>query len=219
MASGLTRGSGQARKPPPRPIPQDIIDFGNRYSLAQRIQCLTLITEGFSSAGIERKTGVKERLQRNIKKAQESDPRILEYYVAGGERSGRPKEISDEVEEGLLANVRGSRSGISQASCISVIRLLTHANRKLRCGLGIGGWAVPRRGWALFSHPRIESFSSLLSIPPRQHLYIGYPQNLTCQLVYGDMVYITEQNSWSAVSQTSRSQPCNLPQPKPSSTV
>jgi hypothetical protein len=47
IASGLTRGSGQARKPPPRPIPQDIIDFGNRYSLAQRIQCLTLITEVF----------------------------------------------------------------------------------------------------------------------------------------------------------------------------
>jgi hypothetical protein len=50
---------------------------------------LTLITEGFSSAGIERKTGVKERLQRNIKKAaRESegfDPRILEYYVADGE--------------------------------------------------------------------------------------------------------------------------------------
>jgi hypothetical protein len=46
----------------------------------------------------------------------EIDPRILEYCVADGERSGRPKEISDEVEEGLLANVRGSRSGISLAS-------------------------------------------------------------------------------------------------------
>ena len=73
MASGLTGGSGQARKPAPRPIPQDIIDFGNHYSFTQTIQCLTLITEGFSSAGIERKTGVKERLQRNIKKARESE--------------------------------------------------------------------------------------------------------------------------------------------------
>ena len=43
--------------------------------------------------------------------ASANDPRILEYYVADGERSGRP-EISDEVEEGLLVNVRGSRSGI-----------------------------------------------------------------------------------------------------------
>jgi hypothetical protein len=41
----------------------------------------------------------------------------LLYYVADGERSGRPKEISDEVEEGQLADVRGSRSDISLASC------------------------------------------------------------------------------------------------------
>jgi hypothetical protein len=102
MASGMTRASGQARKlPPPRPIPQDIIDFGDRYSLAQRIQCLTLITEGFSSAEIERKTHVKERTQRNIRKKAfergfrpEIDPRILEHHVINGERPGRPKEIS-----------------------------------------------------------------------------------------------------------------------------
>jgi hypothetical protein len=46
------------------------------------------------------------------KTASANDPRILGYYVADGERSGRPKEISDQVEEGLLVNVRGSRSGI-----------------------------------------------------------------------------------------------------------
>ena len=51
------------------------------------------------------------------KTASANDPRILEYYVADGERSGRPKEISDEVEEGQLADVRGSRSDISLASC------------------------------------------------------------------------------------------------------
>jgi hypothetical protein len=37
--------------------------------------------------------------------ASANDPRILEYYVVDGERSGRLKEISDEAEEGLLANV------------------------------------------------------------------------------------------------------------------
>jgi len=45
---------------------------------------LTLITEGFSSAGIERKTGVKERLQRNIKKARESEgvrPRLILAFL------------------------------------------------------------------------------------------------------------------------------------------
>src|SRR4051812_6942128 len=71
------------------------------------------------------------------------------------------------------------------------------------------GRAVPSRGWALFSHSQIERFQSLLSIPSRQHLYVGCPQNTTCQLVYGDTVYITKQNSWSAFSQTSRSQPCD----------
>jgi hypothetical protein len=83
IASGLIRGSGQARKPPPRPVPQDIFYFGNHYSLVQRIQCLTLITKGFSSAGIERKTGVKERLQRNIKKkARESEGFRLTLILA-----------------------------------------------------------------------------------------------------------------------------------------
>jgi hypothetical protein len=169
---------------------------------------------------------VKERLQRNIKKAPESDgfqteidPRILEYYVADGERSGRPKEISDEVEESLLANVRGSRSGISLASYAICDSTSTMQIANCAAALALGGGAVPRRRWALFSHSRIESFWSLLSIPPRQHLYVGCPQNTTCQLVYGDTVYITKQNSWSAVSQTNRSQPYNLPQPKPSSTV
>jgi hypothetical protein len=69
MSNSLARATGQGRKPPPpRPLPQDIVDNGYRYSLAQRIQCLALITEHFSAAAIERKTGVKQRTQSNIKK-------------------------------------------------------------------------------------------------------------------------------------------------------
>jgi hypothetical protein len=40
-------------RPPARPLPQDVIDNGNRYTLVQRVQCLTLIEEGRSGAYIE----------------------------------------------------------------------------------------------------------------------------------------------------------------------
>jgi hypothetical protein len=44
---------------PPRPLPQNAVDHGNRFSIAQRAQCLTLIAEGFSGLDIEKKTGIK----------------------------------------------------------------------------------------------------------------------------------------------------------------
>jgi len=76
-----------------------------------------------SPAEVEKRTNVKERTQRNIKKRAfergfrpDIDPRILECYVIDGERPGRPKEISEEVEEGLLANVRNDRAGRSKSS-------------------------------------------------------------------------------------------------------
>ena len=116
-------GASRRPSPPPRPLPQGIIDRGNRYTLAQRIQCLTLLTEGFSASVIEQKTGVKERQQRNIrKKAKErdfepnKDPRILEAYIVDSERSGRPKEISKNQEEALLAAVRSNRVGREKSS-------------------------------------------------------------------------------------------------------
>ena len=72
----------------PRPIPQGTIDYGYRYSIAQRVQCLTLIVEGFSGADIKAKTGFKRSAQSYIKKRAylrgfrpEQDPRILEHYV------------------------------------------------------------------------------------------------------------------------------------------
>jgi len=106
------RASGQARKPTPHPVPQDFIDHGNRYSLAQRIQCLTLIVEGFSPADIEKKINVKPYTQQYLKKKayergfqSEVDPCILKHYIIDKARSGRPKEILDSVEEELLINI------------------------------------------------------------------------------------------------------------------
>jgi hypothetical protein len=106
MASIPIRAAARAPQrpsPSPRPLPQDIIDRGHRYTLAQRIQCLILLTEGFSAAETERRTGMKERQQRNIKRKAfergfrpEKDPRILKTYVVDGERSGRLKEITKD---------------------------------------------------------------------------------------------------------------------------
>ena len=43
------RNTTTPRPPPiPRPLPQNVIDRGHRYGIAQRIQCLTLQAEGFS---------------------------------------------------------------------------------------------------------------------------------------------------------------------------
>ena len=95
----LNGGTGPQQNPPaPRLVPQHVVKRGHRYSVAQRVQCLTLRTEGFSSKDIEKKSGVRQQSQSNIwGKALEhgfrpaEDPRILEHYVEDGQRSGRPK--------------------------------------------------------------------------------------------------------------------------------
>ena len=106
-----------------RPPPADHIDKGHRYSLAQRIQALTLLSEGYHHKVVEVKTGVKQRAQSALKKKAFErgfdpvvDPRILEFYVVDGERSGRPKEVTEEVKAGLLENVRSDRSGREKSS-------------------------------------------------------------------------------------------------------
>jgi hypothetical protein len=89
--------------PPPPPLPEGVIDHGNRYTLIQRIHCLILMTEGLWPAEIERKTGVKPRSQRAIKKKAQDrgynpgkDSRILESYIINDVRSGRPRVISKD---------------------------------------------------------------------------------------------------------------------------
>jgi len=179
MASIPIRAASQAshRSPPrPRPLPQGIIDHGHRYTLVQRIHCLVLITEGFSVAEIEKKTGVSERSQWAIRKKAydrgfrpEEDPRILESYVIGV-KSGRPKEISKDTEEALLAAVRNDRSSrekssevlayeqnISQSSALRILKSnglnnvkpitkpgLTKAIQKIRFE-----WALAYQHWTL----------------------------------------------------------------------
>jgi hypothetical protein len=115
MAS-TAHNQSQRSFPPARPLPQDATDNGNRYTLVQRVQCLTLIVEGRSGAYIEQKTGVKKRTQNYIKKRAfdrgfnpDEDPRILESYIIDGDRLGRPKEISVKQKERILLAVRKDR--------------------------------------------------------------------------------------------------------------
>jgi len=107
----------------PRPVAQNVPDRGHRYSLAQRIQCLTLISEGFASSYIKSKTGVEVRsqariLQRAVQRGYrpEDDPRILEIYVVDGERSGRPKSTNLAKESEPLASASEGRAGREQSN-------------------------------------------------------------------------------------------------------
>jgi hypothetical protein len=80
-----------------RPLPKDVPDTGYRSSLATRVQALTLMAEGYPTRIVEAKTGMSQRAQSTLKKKAIArgfdpavDPRILQYYVEDGYRSGRP---------------------------------------------------------------------------------------------------------------------------------
>ena len=79
--------------------------------------------KGYSGPDIEAKIGVKRAAQFYIKKKAyvrgfrpEQDPRILDFYVQDGTRSGRPKEISLEIEQRLINNVQLDRAGREKSS-------------------------------------------------------------------------------------------------------
>jgi hypothetical protein len=122
---GVTRAPRVTPRPspPPRPLPEGVIDHGHRYTLVQRVHYLALITEGLWPAKIEKKTGVKPRTQRAIKKKAydrgynpDEDPRILELYVVDDVRPGRPLVISEDQKEKLLSMVRVNRAGREKSS-------------------------------------------------------------------------------------------------------
>jgi hypothetical protein len=100
---GVTQAPRVTPRPsPPRPLPEGVIDHERRYTLVQRVHCLALITEGLWPAEREKKTNVKPRTQRAIKKKAQDrdnpdeDPRILESYVVYNVRPGRPCVVSED---------------------------------------------------------------------------------------------------------------------------
>jgi transposase len=107
----------------PRPVPLETIDHGVRYTVAQKIQALTLLSSGFSSKYASDQTGIPVRTINRINVEArkrgyepEKDPRILEAYVIDAPRSGRPKTVTEAVEQSLLANVRADRNGREKSS-------------------------------------------------------------------------------------------------------
>jgi Transposase/DDE superfamily endonuclease len=113
----------------------------NRYTFAQRVQCLTLLAEGYSGRDILAKTGVTPASQTYIKqKAYKrgfnpaQNPRILDEYVVDGVHTGRPKEILAETEDRIVENVCKDRAGREKSaeylayesgiSCTAALRIL-----------------------------------------------------------------------------------------------
>lgn len=76
-----------------------------RYGLVQKVQALTLLSEGFPMAYITQRTGIPSRslariravaAQRGYRPAE--DARILDAYVVDGKRSGRPRKNAAETQ-------------------------------------------------------------------------------------------------------------------------
>jgi hypothetical protein len=143
------RRPGIAHSPPlQRPLPQvkvDTGDHGTRYSLAARVQCLTLLSIGHTPKEIESWIKIPERQARRLwDKAKERgydptvDPRILNYHVEDGKPTGRPKKIKEDIEQRVLELVRADRAGRKKTSHVlayecgisssSVLRILDANN-------------------------------------------------------------------------------------------
>jgi hypothetical protein len=86
-----------------------------RYGLVQKVQALTLLSEGFPMAYITQRTGIPSRslariravaAQRGYQPAE--DARILDTYVVDGKRSGRPRKNAAETQVNEGAEGKGS---------------------------------------------------------------------------------------------------------------
>lgn len=100
-----------------------MVDHGIRYTTTQKVQALTLLSEGFSVDAVQQRTGIPSRTANRIMATArkrgycpEEDPRILEEYVKDARRPGRPKTITETVEARLLVNVRVDRASREKSS-------------------------------------------------------------------------------------------------------
>src|SRR5690625_1241668 len=88
------------------------------HPIALRVQALALLTEGISQARVAEITQIPKSTLKSIKRrARERgfnpavDPRIKDDFVKDAQRSGRPKEITEETENRLIENVCQNRNG------------------------------------------------------------------------------------------------------------
>jgi hypothetical protein len=90
----------------PRPLSQDTIDHGVRYSIAAKIQALTLVSSRFLTKYVEEKIGIPQQTVTRIRRTAfqrgfypDEDSFILEHYVEDAKRSGRLKTITEAIEQ------------------------------------------------------------------------------------------------------------------------
>lgn len=121
--------NAQVGRGAPQPLPKDAVYHGVRYTTAQKIQALTLLSEGFTTAVVQQRTGIPPLTARRIRKTAAlrgyrpaEDPRLLEAYVVDAVRSGRPKTITEPVKRKPLADVRENRSGREKSSEVLAYR-------------------------------------------------------------------------------------------------
>lgn len=91
---------------------------GVRYTIAQKIQCVTLQCLHWTPAARHKGIGIREKTQANIwKRAQQRgfDPRtslrVEVEHVVDAPRSGRPKEINEDKAEEVIMTVNRNRAG------------------------------------------------------------------------------------------------------------
>jgi transposase len=87
------------------------------HSIVLRAQALTLLTTGHTYEQTEKITGIPKPTLRHLKRRAyqrgynpAEDARLREEFVIDGDRSGRPKEITEEKKQEVIENVRKDRN-------------------------------------------------------------------------------------------------------------
>jgi transposase len=117
------------------------------HSISIHIQALTMASLGIDIKIIAANLSLSRQIiQYWVKKAMDRgynpavDPRIHLEYVEDGKRSGRPKEITEAIKEGILDSICKDRNGHEKSSEIlaykagisysSVLRILKQRGLK-----------------------------------------------------------------------------------------
>lgn len=150
-AVAIEREADRPRKPhnaQDRPVPEGVRDVDRRFSVAQRSQCLTMLALKVPRKQIRDLLGISEATQSNIlKKARDQgydpavDMRVLQHYVEDGTRSGRPREIGDDIKHQIVETIESSYAGRAKTADVlayeagisvsSVLRILHDAGLKV----------------------------------------------------------------------------------------
>ena len=96
---------------------------GSYHPVGVRVQAVALMAQDFDIQRVEAITGMSSwTIKRWVKKAKERgfnpeiDQRILTEYVEDEPRSGRPKEVTQSIEESIISSVKKDHIGREKSS-------------------------------------------------------------------------------------------------------